>query len=208
MKRLSAEMVKSGFVGFAGLCDLPGTVAAAIYGNAGCYGCDLSSKLYSCDILLNDGLVKTYYKEDIEFSVRMSSFKSKAIEGVILRIRLALEKGSAEEEILKATEASTNRKKTQPGPLNNLGSIYSSKQTYTFKGRFLTLIAKGLSLLNRKSMLHNVLLLTGKKSLLPYVCHWNRYIWKDEKAHNLWPMFVKLHAQIFRNDKFEIEILT
>lgn len=44
VKRLSAEMVKSGFVGFAGLCDLPGTVAAAIYGNAGCYGCDLSSK--------------------------------------------------------------------------------------------------------------------------------------------------------------------
>lgn len=78
----------------------------------------------------------------------MSSFKSKAIEEVILRIRLTLEKGSVEEETLKATQARTNRKKTQPGPLNKLGSIYRSKQTYTIYGRFLMLIAKGLSLLN------------------------------------------------------------
>lgn len=207
VRKLSTEMVKLGYRGFYGLCDLPGTVGSAIYGNAGCYDCDLSSKLHFCDVLLKDGTIKTFNKSELEFSKRMSIFKNKALQGVILRSVFFLERGDIDEEYSKMCEVRANRKATQPGPLNNLGSIYCSEQEYTIYGRTITILARLLSFINKKNILYNVLLLSRKLYLLPYVYQWNRYIWKDKQSHEFWLSYVSLHNKIFRYDKFEIEII-
>ena len=48
--------------------------------------------------------------------------------------------------------------------------------------------------------------LLGASDLLPYVYNWNRYIWKDEKAHTLFGKFHLLHQKMFKQSHFEIEI--
>ena len=42
--------------------------------------------------------------------------------------------------------------------------------------------------------------------LIPYVDCWNRFIWKDAKAHELFWKYHKIHSRLFENSKFEIEI--
>ena len=46
----------------------------------------------------------------------------------------------------------------------------------------------------------------GAKELIPYVYGWNRYIWKDDKSHELFWKYHKIHKKLFKESKFEIEI--
>ena len=55
---LSKQMVAKGYVGFEGLTDLPGTIAAGVYGNCGCRGCSVNGLVQSFQLLLPDGSIK------------------------------------------------------------------------------------------------------------------------------------------------------
>lgn len=55
---------------------LPGSVAWAVYGNAWCFGLETENNFVSCEVLdLEDGSIKTLYKEDMKFSYRSSILK-------------------------------------------------------------------------------------------------------------------------------------
>lgn len=55
---------------------LPGTIAGAIYGNAGCFGLETENNFLSCQVLdLENGQVSTFYKKDMNFSYRNSILK-------------------------------------------------------------------------------------------------------------------------------------
>jgi UDP-N-acetylmuramate dehydrogenase len=47
VRSLSRRMVDLGIKGFYGLIDLPGTVGAAVYGNASCFNCSITKLLIS-----------------------------------------------------------------------------------------------------------------------------------------------------------------
>ena len=72
---MALTAIEAGIQGFEGLIDLPGTVAASLYGNAGCYGCSISSLLKSATILTEDGEVINAGKEWFDFTKRSSSLK-------------------------------------------------------------------------------------------------------------------------------------
>lgn len=215
--KLARKMVEEGVKGFEGLIDLPGTVGAAVYGNASCYRCSINSLLLSFDLLGPDGTIATMYPDDLKLTKRSSSLKRNELKGIILSVKLKKEQGDA---ILLKKLADKNhhaRKVSQPSPKDNLGSIYINAKKKTLIGYIVNGIAKGLALLygftgkNKKQIRDKqkeiVLSLLQARDLLPYVYGWNRYIWKDELAHKLFWKFDKIHKLIYKSNEFEIEIM-
>lgn len=215
--KLARKMVEEGVKGFEGLIDLPGTVGAAVYGNASCYRCSINSLLLSFDLLGPDGTIATMYPDVLKLTKRSSSLKRNELKGIILSVKLKKEQGDA---ILLKKLADKNhhaRKVSQPSPKDNLGSIYANAKKKTLFGYIVNGIAKGLALLygftgKKKKQIRDkqkeiVLSLLQARDLLPYVYGWNRYIWKDELSHTLFWKFDKIHKLLYRSNEFEIEIM-
>lgn len=216
VSKLARDMVDEGVQGFEGLVDLPGTIGAAVYGNAGCFGCSITSLLLSVDLLLPNGEVKTLSPKELSFSKRSSVLKRKELSGVILSVRL--HKRCADKVMLqkKAEEYRNIRKKTQPGPKDNLGSIFSNRGKPRLRFKIAVLLANFLSFIcmfwlgdkeNKKLCKKTVLFtLLGAKHLEPYVYGWNRFIWRDCESHDIFWDFVRYHKKFFTSSEFEIEI--
>ncbi|WP_455536315.1 FAD-binding protein [Prevotella koreensis] len=216
VKTLSKEMVDKGIEGFAGLIDLPGTVAAAIYGNASCFGDSISKLLHSLTLLLPNGKIKEYYPVDLKFQHRSSSLKRHEMKGVILTVTLNKICGDVEKINLLAQRNHDLRMKTQPGPKNNLGSVFKFCSNTTVKG----IIIKGMSVIIAKVMHPKVrkndlykekteiaCLLMNRKEIskfLPY--GFNRYIWSSPRAHDLFDIYINTFKSIYKNAELEIEI--
>lgn len=216
VKQLAHAMVDEGVKGFEGLIDLPGTVAASVYGNASCFDCSINSMLISVEFLNENGEIITLRSEDLKFSKRSSILKRGEIKGVILSVTLRKEYGDTEEIKALAEKNHKRRLETQPGPKDNLGSIYAVSNIFSRKSwiirkfasvlcLFLRLIQKDKASVNRTHK-NIILRLYGAKELQPYVYGWNRYIWKDEKSHDLFWKFHKIHQKLFTESNFEIEI--
>jgi len=216
VSKLSRQMVDKGIKGFEGLIDLPGTVAASIYGNASCYGCSINELLLSFEVLRPDGSIVTLMKEDLKLTKRSSSFKCGEQQGVILSAKLRKEAGNRDAILEKAEQNHLKRKSTQPPAQNNLGSIYCSSLRMTVIGYLVKALVKVYVLFERmsrrekKDIAYNrklfMLSLIGAKDLIPYMYSWNRFIWKDAKAHELFWKFHKKHQLMFKKSDFEIII--
>jgi UDP-N-acetylenolpyruvoylglucosamine reductase len=214
--KLARQMVEDGVKGFEGLIDLPGTVGAAIYGNASCYGCSINSLLISFDLLRPGGTIETLCPDVLKLSKRSSALKRHELNGIILSVRLKKEQGDA--ILLKELAAKNHhsRKVSQPSPKDNLGSVYASKRKKTPVGFIVSGIAKFVGLLygltgkNKKQIKDKqkeiALSLLQARDLVPYVYGWNRYIWKDELAHTLFWKFDRIHRLLYKDSEFEIEI--
>ena len=188
-------MIEEGVEGYYGLIDLPGTVGGAVYGNSGCYGCEISDIFLEAEILRPNGEIIIYNKEQLNFARRTSALKTKEIEGVILSVKLSKIKGNLAEIKSKAHEAHRSRIETQPGPQNNLGSCFmSGTRTLMFK-MILKVVHLYLKLLRKdfQDSLSIVLLLLRHKHLIPYLHNWNRFICKDERVALVFNDYIKLY---------------
>lgn len=216
VKVLARAMVNEGIKGFEGLIDLPGTVAASVYGNASCFNCSINSMLVSVELLKENGEIVTLKPKDLKLLKRSSALKRGDMKGVILSVTLRKEYGDKEELKILAEENHRKRKETQPGPKDNLGSIYAVSNGFSRKSWVIRKLASALCILLRLMKKNEatinitqkdiILQLYGFKELQPYVYGWNRYIWKDEKSHELFWEFHKIHQKLFTDSKFEIEI--
>lgn len=121
---LANNLVRAGFKGFEGLIDLPGTIAGGLYGNAGCYGCNVADNLVRLEMLNTNGEVVTVSKADIMYSERSSAFKRNEMQGVIFRAYFHLVDGDKEQLRRIAEKNHEDRKNNQPSPAHNLGSVY------------------------------------------------------------------------------------
>lgn len=206
VRSLARQMVSLGFEGFYGLVDLPGTVAASVYGNASCYGCSINDLLNSFDMLCTDGQIRTLRKDALSLTKRSSSLKRGEIQGVIISVHLNIKKGSNEDEIKKSQIVQEKRNTTQPGPASNLGSIYKNTGKPRFLYYILIIVVRLVSLFCKVEKKTFFFKLLGAEDIMPYVYSWNRYIWKDNNAHLKFWKFHKLHKRLFTNSEFEIEI--
>ena len=212
---LSRKMVEKGIKGFEGLIDLPGTVAASVYGNASCYGCSINSLVENVEYLNPNGEICIINQNELKLNKRTSVFKKGEILGIILSVKLHKNKGNAEVIKKIASRNHYNRINTQPSSKDNLGSIYSTSVGWSHISVFyrfianiycLFLLLKGEKQKLKKRKLDFILQLLGAKELQPYVYGWNRFIWKDEKSHKLFWKFHEIHQKMFKNNHFEIEI--
>ncbi len=210
--KLAKECLSSGYAGFYGLVGLPGTVAASVYGNAGCFDCSISSMLVSVEVLLPDGTVRTFSKEECGFGRRSSVFKRKEVEGIILSVKLKAERAEdIEKEREKSEKTVEYRRTKQEKPSWCLGSVYGSM---VMKRNVRNILALAVSTVaatlhistKRKAMKRALLALYGFRDLNPYVsdCNVNTFIWRDEKAEETFGRYKTFMAKVY--DKLAIEI--
>ena len=217
VSKLSRQMVKEGIKGFEGLIDLPGTVGAAVFNNASCFKCSINNLLLSCELLCPDGTTRTLFPNDLHLAKRSSVLKRGELKGIILTVKLKKEKGDVD-EVQKIAETNHKiRKKTQPGPKDNLGSIYAISGGWSLYSIIPRLISKiyalfiSLFIVKDKNKIKQkqrafLLYLLGAKDVYPYIYGWNRYIWKDEQSHVIFWKYHKVHQLLFKESVFEIEI--
>ena len=208
IKDIAKKLTNLGIKGYSGMIDLPGTVAAAVYGNAGCFGCETKDIVSSVELLCPNGEVHILSKEDLVFQRRSSALKRKDIEGVILSVTLKKEKGNRSLLINHAEACHKERQQTQPGPANNLGSCFMSGSK-TLGLRIVERIIHHIGTLlrlDRKQRLKLLLVLLGQRRLIPYLYEMNRFMWIDEQSHNVFQAYVSFYSKIYKNAKLEIQL--
>lgn len=219
VSNLARECVEKGYKGFSGLVNLPGTIAAAIYGNAGCYGCKATSLLEQlCALTYNSSSnhveVKILNVADLCLSHRSSAFKRKEILGTILSVTLKKELSKPNIEIEKARYATLKRKTTQELPVRNLGSIYKK---LVYRKNFKNIIAYSLKTILRVLHISNngmtfykhlQLWQYGYRYLDKYISdkNINTFIWTDSEAERMFPIYQEFMSKIYSNPQLEIEI--
>ncbi len=211
--KLAKEMLAEGYAGFFGLVDLPGTVASAAVNNAGCFSCSISEMLISAEVLMPDGTIKTFAKEDFGYEKRSSIFKRGEVKGVILSVKLKLQKAEIiEEEIRKSEKTKLYRKTHQEGPAKNLGSVYAHKvMRRNFKNMMVSLIVRieGAMFFSSPVKLkkRTLLWLYGYRDLDKYISdkNINTFIWKDENSETAFKLYKEFMSRVYKDLKQEIE---
>ena len=211
--RLSKDLLEQGYAGVCGLTSLPGTVASAVVGNAGCFKCSITALLQSLDCLLPDGTVKTYSREELRLSQRSSAFKRGELDGVILSVRLHLEKAAdVEDEKRKAARSTQWRKRNQEGPAKNLGSTFAVlKMRKNLRNITAVCIAHIGSKLRigsyRRLLKKGLLCLYGYSWIDAYVSdkNVNTFVWRDEQAERMFPIYKEMMNKIYNHATLEIE---
>lgn len=216
VRQLSLAAIDAGIKGFTGSVDLPGTVASAIYGHATCYGTDISSMLLKATLLKSNGNVIDVDPEWFGFAKRSSVLKRREEHAVILSVILKRQNGRVDELKGLAEKNHAERRATQPEAKNSLGSIFANSGKATFLHKvlrhllapyaiILQLLGKNKKQIEEKCK-HIIFALLGARDIEPYVRTWNWYQWKDDRAHELFWKYVRLHKKMFTRSEFEIEI--
>lgn len=212
--KLSKDYLSQGYAGFYGLVGLPGTVASAIVNNASCFNCSLSSMLLSADVLMLDGAVKTLMKEDFKYSHRSSAFKCGEIKGIVLSVKLKAQKAeSIDEEYKKSEETVAYRREKQERQAGKtLGSVFASRSMKRgLRNKMVNAAMRFLSGLlrcdSRYIQKKAILLLYGYRELDRYTSdrQINTFIWKDEKAEEMFERYKEMMNKVYDNPIMEVE---
>lgn len=215
ISKLSKYCVEKGYLGFEGLVDLPGTVAAAVYNNSSCFGSSIKALLIKIELLNNNGKIITLYPNDLNFQHRSSALKRKEIRGTILSVYLNKEIADPKLLIQRAQLNHSKRILKQESGRKNLGSTFAKLGSLPL---FIRIILKAYSLISR--VLHIgkekqqytriiiILFLSGYLRLLPYISrkNINCFIWKDEKADEVFELYRVFMKKIYKTEDLEIEI--
>lgn len=105
---------------------IPGTIGGAIVMNAGAYGGEMKDIVVSVD-LLEDGEVRTYTCEQMQFAYRHSIVDNTKI---VVGVTLQLEQGNQEEIIARMEELKTARVTKQPLEYPSAGSTFKRPEGY------------------------------------------------------------------------------
>jgi UDP-N-acetylmuramate dehydrogenase len=116
--------IERGLAGIETLAGIPGSVGAAVYGNAGAYGHSISERVHSVRFL-DGGLVRIFDREECEFQYRESIFKDHK-EWIILSTELILEPADA--DILRKTAGDILKVRNEkfPPTMKCAGSIFKN----------------------------------------------------------------------------------
>ena len=211
--KLAKEMLTEGYAGFYGLVGLPGTVASAAVNNAGCFSCSISEMLISADVLMPNGTIKIFKRDDFGYEKRSSKFKRGELKGVVLSVKLKLNKAeNIDEEYRKSEETKLYRKTNQEGPAKNLGSVFAKMTLkYNYRNRLaaiMTTIATRLGFKNKKLIHKRMLLwLYGYSDLDLYISdkQINTFVWRDSNAEQKFVRYKEFMGKVFDELTQEIE---
>ena len=210
VSKLAKDMVQKGYKGFEGLTDLPGTVAAAVYGNCGCRGCSINELVSSFDILTPEGKIETLTTEHLKLRYRSSALKRNELKGVIIKIRLNKKVGNADELMQIAEKNHRHRKKMQPSAANNLGTTFNGGSKPTIKGFMFKKMERIIGFIfwtkDSRFTYPKLLKLIGKGKFEPYIYYWNRYMFQDANSHLLFPEYIDFVKSLYKDARLEIEI--
>ena len=116
--------IDRGLKGLETLAGIPGSVGAAVYGNAGAYGHSISERVHKVRFL-DEGQVRVFDREECEFQYRESIFKDHK-EWIILSTELILE--PSDSSILQKTAGDILKVRNEkfPQTMKCAGSIFKN----------------------------------------------------------------------------------
>jgi UDP-N-acetylmuramate dehydrogenase len=116
--------IDRGLKGLETLAGIPGSVGAAVYGNAGAYGHSISERVHKVRFL-DGGQVRVFDREECEFQYRESIFKDHK-EWIILSTELILEPSDA--AVLRKTAGDILKVRNEkfPPTMKCAGSIFKN----------------------------------------------------------------------------------
>ena len=131
---VTKEALKMDLSGLEFACGIPGSIGGAAYMNAGAYGGELVDVFESAEIILEDGQIVTYSKEEMDFSYRHSILQN--MKGIVLNVTFALEKGEHESIQAKMNELTHLRESKQPLEYPSCGSVFKRPEGH-FTGKLI-----------------------------------------------------------------------
>ncbi|NLD32875.1 MAG: UDP-N-acetylmuramate dehydrogenase [Trichococcus flocculiformis] len=115
-------------------CGIPGSVGGAVYMNAGAYDGEVEEVIESVVVITREGKIKTYSKDELEFSYRHS--KLQETNEIVLEVVFDLEKGKHEAIKARMDELTSLRESKQPLEYPSCGSVFKRPTGY-FTGKLI-----------------------------------------------------------------------
>ncbi|MGN0235331.1 MAG: FAD-binding protein [Paludibacteraceae bacterium] len=216
MTKLSRMCMERGIAGYEGFVNLPGTIGGAVVNNSGCYGSVMEDVVRQVELLTPAGEIKLLSKEELHYSHRNSALKDKTIEGIVLRVWLDASRQEQPAILLeKAERYSLDRKRTQQGPMNNLGSTYAQLPYKSNVRNFISRVfAKLFSVCEidavkaRKYMKYIYLTLYGELKITKYISNYwiGCFVWQDAGADEAFKRYCSMMNRIYDHPRLEIEV--
>ena len=211
--KLAKDCLSRGYAGFYGLTGLPGTVAASVSNNAGCFDCSISSMLVDAECLFPDGTIRKVCPDELHFSRRSSALKRKELKCVILSVTLCPSRASSiEEETAKAHKAMDHRRNHQERNLPNLGSVFCRMSLKRNVRNIVSVsVARIQSILGISEYMRVFkrmqLALYGYRDLDPYISDKNIdiFIWRDSGAEEAFERYKQFMKAAYKKLSIEIE---
>ena len=116
--------IAHGLAGIETLAGIPGSVGAAVYGNAGAYGRAIGERI-SCVRIFDGSAIRRVAAAECEFQYRESVFKLRK-DWLILSAALELEPGGAEALRKRAAEILAVRNEKFPPAMKCAGSVFKN----------------------------------------------------------------------------------
>jgi UDP-N-acetylmuramate dehydrogenase len=122
---LSIMTGKAGLTGLEFAGGIPGSVGGAVYMNAGAHGSDVSRILKSAEVLLDDGELAEWTKEDLQFAYRHSALHGRT--AIVTEATFELEAGDRREIAAAMAAYKDRRRRTQPMQYS-CGSVFRNPE--------------------------------------------------------------------------------
>lgn len=126
MAKIASVAAENSLTGFEFASGIPGTIGGGIVMNAGAYKGELADVVFEVDALCSDGTIKTFTKDELDFSYRHSCFSG--TDMLVLGAKIKLAKGDKNEIIARINELSQKRRTTQPLEYPSAGSAFKRPQ--------------------------------------------------------------------------------
>lgn len=126
MQKLAKKVSKLGLSGLEYAGGIPGTVAGAVYMNAGAHKGETKDIVDYVKTIDLDGIIHEYSNNDCQFSYRHSVFQEK--DEIIIEVGLVLEHKDASEVFKRMSGNLSYRKELQPLELPSCGSVFKNPE--------------------------------------------------------------------------------
>ena len=126
---------RNGLGGLAFAAGIPGSVGGGLVMNAGAYGGEMKQVVEQVQILMPDGTLKTYSKDEMEFGYRTSILKTNG--GVAVGAVFSLQKENPAEIAAQMADFANRRRSRQPLEYPSAGSTFKRPEGY-FAGKLIS----------------------------------------------------------------------
>lgn len=122
LSQVAHAAAKKALSGLEFAAGIPGTIGGALLMNAGAYGGEMKNVVTSAQLLLSNGTIATWSKEQLDLSYRHSRMMEE--QAVILSVEMELSPGSEQEIYEKMEDFRQKRIEKQPLEYPSAGSTF------------------------------------------------------------------------------------
>lgn len=135
LSAVAGAAYRNGLGGLAFAAGIPGSVGGGLVMNAGAYGGEMKQVVEQVQILMPDGTLKAFSKDEMEFGYRTSILKTNG--GVAVGAVFSLQKEDPAEIAAQMADFANRRRSKQPLEYPSAGSTFKRPEGY-FAGKLIS----------------------------------------------------------------------